>query len=91
MSDPLVARYEIRVGKRTRGRKQSQICEFYDDYTDIVVIDNKTRRTMGWNIKEAKEKMGLLEEDFKVVPYLANLLLIAAQETDWDEVSKKKK
>lgn len=90
MSDSLVARYEIRVGKKVEGKK-SQICEFHDDYTDVVIIDNKTGRTMGWDIQEAKDQMGLLEKDFKVVPYLLNTLLIAIQEVDWDEVEKSKK
>jgi len=82
---PLVARYEIRVGKRTRGRKKSVLCDFGDKYTDIVVLDLKTKATLAWNIKDAKNEMGLKEDHYKVIPYLANILLTRMQETDFDK------
>jgi hypothetical protein len=85
----MIARYEIRVGKRTRGRKKSKLCDFGDNYTDIVIVDKKDNKTLGWNIQEVKDKMGLEEDDYKVLPYLLNLLLIRMQESDWSKAKKK--
>ena len=78
-----VSRYEIRVGKRVRGRKKSELCDFGDDYTDICIVDLKENRILGWNIEEAKKKMGLEEDNYKVVTYLANILLTRMQETEF--------
>lgn len=90
MSEALVARYEVRVGISGKGKK-GRLCGFGDDYTDIIVIDKKTKNTLAWNIEEVKKKIGLLEDNYKVIPYLLNELLIRMQETDFSKAKKAKK
>ena len=83
----LVAQYEIMTGYK------GNIVSFGEKFTDIIVLNTYTNQTLAWNIKEAKEKMGLRKnaKNELVIPYLINILLIDMQERDWDELKKSKK
>lgn len=83
----LLAQYEIRTGRNNK------LVDFGKPFDDIIVVDMFNQQTLAWNVKEAKEKMGLKpqESNAKVIPYLINELLITMQETDWKKVKKAEK